>query len=834
MAKRKIDMALSIDPKKGIASIKKVTSEVKRMGKTTSKSADKASSSLKKTDKSLDNLTRSAKGFSSATTTSFNKMNRSLNKSISEVNRYKRNLDAARASAVRLGKTQVGARVTGGIGGRAAGAALAGAGTTAISTGAAVAAGAAVGVNKLTKAVGEWKTGMNSAGAAAVGLNKETIKVAQQQIRAANEVKKLTRATSKYSRAVYRAQRRQQKFNNILAKAKKHWVGLTIAAASIVAAIHVIKRTFEMAKMGAVLKQQEKSFDNLAKSAGAASKDIIADMKRLSNQTISNAEIINKAGTAMMLGIAPEKLADLMKIAAATAKMTGQTVSQAFSDIAMGVGRQSKMILDNLGIIVSIEKANKEYAKQLGKTSSQLTDAEKKQAFLNATIDAGEKLINRIGDEGEDAAIKYQQLSASAKDTADSFKKLLSTVIEPMIPELISLTKAVDGLLDGLTKLIEASKKLQVEIDVKDLEYYADFIEKMGRIPGPEEFYKPLPFPKMPERMDKEDDTVDTAQENADDILRIQQQLAIDLMRIKEGQRAADLLAFQFQYDAIKKHSNRLVNLEEWTTRMKGEINEKYNAEERKKAEQLRVFKENLEAQVLRMKGGHYAAELRMLELQYAQQEEQYGKSIQLYAWYEARKTELTAQYMRKRVELNENWVTQFMYGHDLAISKVESFGATMTRIGENIANVWATNLTNSIIDFAEGTKTAKEAMQDFARNTLRWLTELIIKQLLLNAISGMFGGSTGLPVPRAAGGPVAAGASYLVGEKGPELFTPSSSGRISNNRDTQAMAAPQETTIINVVDPSMMDQYLASGRGQQAVLNVMTSKAQSVRKIIR
>lgn len=40
----------------------------------------------------------------------------------------------------------------------------------------------------------------------------------------------------------------------------------------------------------------------------------------------------------------------------------------------------------------------------------------------------------------------------------------------------------------------------------------------------------------------------------------------------------------------------------------------------------------------------------------------------------------------------------------------------------------------------------------------------------------------------RAAGGPVTAGSTYLVGENGPELFTPVSSGNISSNRDTMGM----------------------------------------------
>jgi hypothetical protein len=44
------------------------------------------------------------------------------------------------------------------------------------------------------------------------------------------------------------------------------------------------------------------------------------------------------------------------------------------------------------------------------------------------------------------------------------------------------------------------------------------------------------------------------------------------------------------------------------------------------------------------------------------------------------------------------------------------------------------------------------------------------------NNVNGRFRGA------RALGGPVAPGGSYLVGERGPELFTPSSSGNITPN----------------------------------------------------
>ena len=48
----------------------------------------------------------------------------------------------------------------------------------------------------------------------------------------------------------------------------------------------------------------------------------------------------------------------------------------------------------------------------------------------------------------------------------------------------------------------------------------------------------------------------------------------------------------------------------------------------------------------------------------------------------------------------------------------------------------------------------------------------------LLGALGGLLGGLPG----RATGGPVAPGRAYLVGERGPELFVPTASGRVAAN----------------------------------------------------
>jgi phage-related minor tail protein len=50
-------------------------------------------------------------------------------------------------------------------------------------------------------------------------------------------------------------------------------------------------------------------------------------------------------------------------------------------------------------------------------------------------------------------------------------------------------------------------------------------------------------------------------------------------------------------------------------------------------------------------------------------------------------------------------------------------------------------------------------------------------------------GGGAGVAGARAKGGPVAEGLPYLVGEKGPEIFVPSTSGRIETNATLNRLA---------------------------------------------
>lgn len=94
-----------------------------------------------------------------------------------------------------------------------------------------------------------------------------------------------------------------------------------------------------------------------------------------------------------------------------------------------------------------------------------------------------------------------------------------------------------------------------------------------------------------------------------------------------------------------------------------------------------------------------------------------------------------------------------------------------------------------------------------------------------LQFVGGLFGGGF------AAGGQVSGGRPILVGERGPEIFTPPGAGAITPNVNIdQAAQAPPVVNVINAIDPSEITGAFNSGEGDSVLLNRISAKRTSFR----
>lgn len=115
-------------------------------------------------------------------------------------------------------------------------------------------------------------------------------------------------------------------------------------------------------------------------------------------------------------------------------------------------------------------------------------------------------------------------------------------------------------------------------------------------------------------------------------------------------------------------------------------------------------------------------------------------------------------------------------------------------KIVEELSRQVSSGLSEALFDWIDGVKSAEDAFRSFAATFLKNIANMIIQQTIFNAIkaAGSSGGWVGQAFSfvggamgisgKAAGGPVRGNVPYIVGEKGPELFVPTSAGYIEPN----------------------------------------------------
>ncbi|MFQ5563878.1 MAG: phage tail tape measure C-terminal domain-containing protein [Parvularculaceae bacterium] len=87
----------------------------------------------------------------------------------------------------------------------------------------------------------------------------------------------------------------------------------------------------------------------------------------------------------------------------------------------------------------------------------------------------------------------------------------------------------------------------------------------------------------------------------------------------------------------------------------------------------------------------------------------------------------------------------------------------------------------------------SRSILTDLRRIAIDSFVRKPVEALVTSLFSGAFGGG------RAGGGFVAPGASFLVGERGPEIFTPSASGRVNP-------VSPARGVTVNITLPGVRD----------------------------
>jgi len=104
----------------------------------------------------------------------------------------------------------------------------------------------------------------------------------------------------------------------------------------------------------------------------------------------------------------------------------------------------------------------------------------------------------------------------------------------------------------------------------------------------------------------------------------------------------------------------------------------------------------------------------------------------------------------------------------------------------------------------ANAAKSGSDSIAQLTNAVLADFDRIAASQFIAKPVESLVSSVVGSLVPisgaRATGGPVSPGASYLVGEAGPELFTPAGNGQITSNAALPGARASQ--VVVNITTP--------------------------------
>lgn len=223
------------------------------------------------------------------------------------------------------------------------------------------------------------------------------------------------------------------------------WVAATAVAWTMVA----LWKSFVDSAMEA--EPLERSFNRLAESAWIASDEMLDAMKKASKWTVSDTKLMSAANTALSLNVvkSADDMATLMEIARVKGQAMWRSMEEALDDIVRWLWRSSPMILDNLWIVIKQSEAQEIYAKELWKTVDQLTEAEKKQALVNAVVKQWKEELLATWELQLTMAERLQIVNAQRENT----KKIIWDALLPVIQRVLEvITPVIQKVADRIAE----------------------------------------------------------------------------------------------------------------------------------------------------------------------------------------------------------------------------------------------------------------------------------------------------------------------------------------------------------------------------------------------
>ena len=220
--------------------------------------------------------------------------------------------------------------------------------------------------------------------------------------------------------------------------------GLVGAYAGLAANVFALTAAFGALSRASRANQLEEGLVSLGQASGLAMHTLSRGLVEATGNAVSLEEAMRSVALITSAGIDPGSIERFGNVARGAATALGRDVNDAISRLTRGITKLEPELLDELGIMVRLDEASKTYADSINKSVSDLTRYEKSQAFLNATLEEGERKFGALAEVDVNV---FDKLSASLANLLKGGLGGLASTIEPIVGYLASSPMALIGVL---------------------------------------------------------------------------------------------------------------------------------------------------------------------------------------------------------------------------------------------------------------------------------------------------------------------------------------------------------------------------------------------------
>ena len=506
--------------------------------------------------------------------------------------------------------------------------------------------------------------------------------------------------------------------------------------------------------------------ETMGKNLGFTADEVRGYEESIQSMGITTVASREAVAQLMRSNIDLSKSTDLARLAQDAAVIAGDNSSESFAALSYIISTGNTLMARRRGLMVDFPKAYKDMAESLDKVVDELTDAERAEARLNEVLKQG---INIAGTYEAAMETAGKKLSSFPRHW-EELKVAFGRKFQPAFADGIDIvTDFVDSVTDAITVENQLMEALDRGIITKD-----EYRDVMGRLHS---VYMDTTEDAewLTAALEEQDDKFVDITASVGSFDRAILGLPTDMPIIEEMDEASE---------AANELVSSFGGLLSVTREVKG-ATESFA----EKQDNLKESNLELKAEIQSLTVDGYAENKDEIDRLNEKLEENRLAMIENKDEF----TEATNVRILNRAEeiLSADGLTvaeeKALLDRGLAMGiYTQKFVNQANKIISESARI-ASNVTSNLANIPDET----------VRITFDVMTMPVVK------LTG-----AGAGIPRASGGPVTAGAAYVVGERGPELFVSKESGTIVPNNQLEGSQGGKSLIIENVNINNGMDLY--------------------------